>query len=194
MGRKDRFGDLQRALNLLRSATSNDNEGEAPDAPPGTRLRFYQDWKKGGRTVTYNRQSSSNPIKLEERVIELFGAGATNNKASVPISKRSLDGIANTGLDTTDVGYAASGANYAGQVIPAKITVYTGGARQATAQRSKLTGVPYKPRAQSKSYTLPFGQTGTTSYKEKALALITKAKAREGVVGASCRAEDLILG
>ena len=193
MARKRRFSDLQRALNLLRPAAGGGNEGAAPDAPPGTRLRFYQDWKKGAREVTYTRQTSSNPGSFEERIIELFGAGTTENRALVPVSRRALDGISNTGLDITNLGYGGPDATYPGQVVPAKISIYLGGARQTTPERSRLTGTPYKPRANSRSFTYPFGRTGTDSYRAKALGLITTAKARDGVVGASCRPEDLIL-
>lgn len=193
MGRKRRFGDLQRTLNMLRSATSNDNEGDAPDAPPGTRLRFYQDWKKGGRTVTYNRENDSNPGKLEEAKIELFSVSGTANKATVPVSKRAKDGATAVGLPPGLLGWGNDATTFLGSVVPAKITVYLGGTREATATRSKLTGTPYKPRTNSKSYTLPFGKTGTDSYAEKARALITAAKGASTVVGASCRPEDVII-
>ena len=94
MPRKKRFGDLQRALNLLRPATSGDTTGAPPDAPAGTRLRLYQDWRKGAREVTYTRADNSRPISLDTVVIELFGVSGTANKASVPVSRRAMNGIA----------------------------------------------------------------------------------------------------
>ncbi|HAX78980.1 MAG TPA: hypothetical protein DCY88_24950 [Cyanobacteria bacterium UBA11372] len=194
MARKKRFSALQRALNLLRPQGTAGESGQTPDAPAGTRLRYYQDWRKGAREVSYTRVAASNPGKLESTTIELFTIGGTNNKATAKYSKRSGDVVTNIGLSPTALGYGTVAANFLGNYVPAKITVYTGGARSTTSTPSKLTGKPYKGRTQAKTYTLPFGKTSTNpTYGEAAKALIAAAKAASTVVGASCRPEDLIV-
>ena len=193
MARKNRFGDLQRALNLLRPTGAGSTTGDSPDAPAGTRLRFFQDWRKGPRAVTYTRTPDSRPDKLVERRIELFNAGSTNNVAKALVSQRANSAIGTVGLSPASLGFVTTAASYPGKFIPAKITVYTGGARATTNEFSKLTGIPYKPRANNKSYTYPFGRVGTTNYADTARALIADAKAVAIVVGASCRPEDLII-
>ena len=90
MPRKRRFSDLNRALNLLRPQGTAGDSGDAPDAPAGTRLRYFQDWKKGTRNVTYTRATNSNPVRIVKRTLELFTLTGTNNKASVLVSNRAL--------------------------------------------------------------------------------------------------------
>ncbi|HBL10171.1 MAG TPA: hypothetical protein DD379_01810 [Cyanobacteria bacterium UBA11162] len=179
---------------MLRPQGTAGETGQTPDAPAGTRLRYYQDWRKGAREVNYVRVAASNPGKLESTVIELFSVAGTNNKATAKYSKRSGDAVTSIGLSPTALGYGTVNANFLGSYTPAKITVYTGGARSTTSTPSKLTGKPYKGRTQAKTYTLPFGKTSANpSYAEAAKALITAAKAAATVVGASCKPEDLII-
>jgi hypothetical protein len=154
-----RFKTLDAALKYLR--TGDDANAAIPDAPAGTPLKLYQDWKAGKRQVSYTRESTSNPGSLDEARIKPFGLPTTDTTlVLVDISKRSLDAIQRTGLAVTDLNIIATGdANRIYNFTPARATVNVGAAAggDGTLETSKITGKKYKKKA-SDSFTFPFGR------------------------------------
>jgi hypothetical protein len=154
-----RFKTLDAALKYLR--TGDGETAVTPDAPAGTPLKLYQDWKAGKRQVNYTRESTSNPGSLDEARIKPFGLPtADTTLVLVDISKRSLDAIQRTGLAAADLNIVATGdAERIYNFTPARATVNVGAAAggDGVLQTSKITGKKYKKKA-SDSFTFPFGR------------------------------------
>jgi hypothetical protein len=154
-----RFSTLNAALKYLR--TGDGADAPIPDAPAGTPLRLYQDWKAGKRQVNYTRESSSNPGGLDEARIKPFGLPAADTTlVLVDISKRSLEAIQRTGLGVADLNIVAAGdANRIYNFTPARATVNVAPAAggDGVVTTSKITGKKYKKKA-SDSFTFPFGR------------------------------------
>ena len=153
---RKRFKILEGALDYLRTT----DEGANPDAPAGTPLKEYQDWKKGARNVSYDRTADSLPEALVDVAINPFYFDVTAQSLTrVPISKRVLDftGInaaRNAGNITTAVTPVIQ--ELAG-FFPAQCTVSIPDTTKDNANAtSKLTGVKYKKKG-FRSYTFPYG-------------------------------------
>jgi hypothetical protein len=93
-----RFKNLEYALKLLR--TSNTTTA-APLAPDGSHLRQYQEFASKQRTVTYTRDSSSNPEAIIKVAILPFFFGGDDTKGTlVAQSKRADDASTMSGVQT----------------------------------------------------------------------------------------------
>jgi hypothetical protein len=83
-----RFRALEQGLKYLRVGTSDTN----PQAPAGTPLRQYQDWKAGTRTITYTREAASKPGKILKVGVNPFAYPVSaESLALVSLSKRAND-------------------------------------------------------------------------------------------------------
>ena len=169
-----RFKILDGALDYLRTT----DEGDNPDAPAGTPLKLYQDWKKGSRNVTYTRAGNSLPGELVTVVINPFGLELDGtNLYKVPLSKRTQENLPGAAPLTaaniaTDV---PSTAKQIRNFLPAKATVSVpSGSTTTTPVSSKLTGIPYKP-SNRVSYTFPYGKKTGVLLEASVRADITNA-------------------
>lgn len=79
-----RFNNLEAALKYLRPVGATE-ETEVPDAPAGSQLRQFQDYKGGKRVVTYTRASNSNPGNMTVASLKPFALPAADLK--IPLSK-----------------------------------------------------------------------------------------------------------
>lgn len=173
MARK-RFKILEGALDYLRTDSTDDN----PDAPTGTPLKFYQDWRKGSRNVNYERLDSSKPGEIKDAgIIPFGGANLEDNRIKVPISLRASNSavgqdaltVANT--LTEDVEALVAAKNF--EPAKAIITVPFNDTRTGD-PISKLTGLKYK-RSNRTSYTIPYGASTTYDREGQVRAAITAA-------------------
>jgi hypothetical protein len=181
-----RFNNLDAALKYLRPVSATD-DGVVPDAPAGTPLKKYQDWKAGKVDIDYPRAASSNPGKIEKIAIKPFGEPAASTDEYVTsISGRAQAQYALFGLTAATLGIEAPDNDdvVARGYKPAKASCRNVTGATATSVTSKLTGIPYKTKADT-AYVFPFGRTGTNpSYKEQKsaiLALVTTAAGTKSV-------------
>lgn len=184
-----RFNDLDRALKYLRPPGAADG-AESPDAPVGSQLRQYQDFKSGKRVVTYTRAAASLPGNIKAVGLKPFAVpAASTTRYLVPISNRSLTNFPAAGvtaellnIDTTPEGTAALQKVFGFTSAKATVKNVTGTA--ATTATSKITGDTYK-RKNAASYTFPFGaSTDQPSYsqaKAVIIAAVTTATGNKGV-------------
>ncbi len=97
-----RFNNLDAALKYLRPVGANDTT-EIPDAPTGTQLRNYQDYKAGKRMVTYTRATGSNPGDITGAALKPFGLPAADtSNFLVDISQRAITNFAAAGVTATE--------------------------------------------------------------------------------------------
>lgn len=162
-----RFKILDGALNYLRTNSDEAN----PDAPAGTPLKQYQDWKKGARNIEYTRQADSLPEALNDvKIIPFYYETNVSNLTIVPLSKRVQDeSLMNAFLTAAnvDAGETNPGRRLNG-FIPAKCTVSIPDSTRDNANAtSKLTGVSYKKKG-AKTYTFPYGAS-TTDQREQSV-------------------------
>lgn len=177
-----RFNNLDAALKYLRTNTG----GLAPDAPAGSFLRTYQDWKAGKRAVSYTRDVGSKPGDLKIVAINPFALPADeDNLALVTLSARARASTFGTGM------IAAGGiteippvtATKLKRFVPAKATIFVPGTGTGK-EPSKLTGVSYEKKGGT-SYTFPYGAESATS-KEAGIrkiitALVVQSNVRNSV-------------
>jgi len=172
-----RFSRLNSALRYLQKTAG----GDASDAPAGTFLAKYQDYKAGKVKPEYTRNDASKPGSLEIRELEPFGVDPTTFvPARVPISNRALTSITGYNISLTELGVSnvsQTGLEYK-SFIPAKAIIRKVGTAESTPKSSKITGFPYKGRANANSATFPFGQTESKKlYGEQKAAIIAKVEA-----------------
>lgn len=175
-----RFNNLNAALKYLRPTTSTE-DGVVPDAPAGTPLKKYQDWKAGKVDIDYTRAASSNPGRIVKVSILPFALPAADtNEYVVPMSNRAQGQYALFGLSAAALGIAAVDNNdvRARGFQPAKAACKNVTGTISTTVTSKLTGIPYKTKADA-GYTFPFGRTATqatySDQKSAILALVVAA-------------------
>ena len=172
-----RFNNLQAALKFLK--TPGAAEGSpVPDAPAGTVLRKFQDYKAGKVDLDYPRASASLPGSLNLVKIKPFGyPAADTTSAIVEISNRSAGQYSTVGLSEAALGIAqlAPSGETAIKLAgfkPAKAVARNVTGTTAQSKTSKLTGLPYKSKA-SASYTFPLGRTTSNpSFSEQKGAII----------------------
>lgn len=156
-----RFKILEGALDYLRT----NDEAANPEAPLGTPLRQYQEWRKGARNVTYTRREESLPEQLNDAsLIPFFFGYDEANRLIVPISQRAQNASQmNAILTAANVEVAGeSPARRFRNFIPAKVTVSIPNATlNKPEEESKLTGVPYR-KIGKESYTIPYGAKNAT--------------------------------
>lgn len=153
-----RFTRLEAALKYIRPPRGTAVE----DAPAGTALRLYQDWKAGKRVIEYTRDEGSNPDRILKVAVNPFGyPAADGNLAIVPISQRASLSAVGAAIQT-----AANieenidlGAQELTGFIPAKATIFAGsGTTTLVANGSEITGIPYRKR-NGASFTIPYGRS-----------------------------------
>ncbi|MEH1810884.1 MAG: hypothetical protein V7K26_00085 [Nostoc sp.] len=170
-----RFNNLNAALKYLRPTTAA-IDAPTPDAPTGSQLKQFQDFKAGKLNITYVREANSNQIAIDNVALLPFANGsASTDKFIVPISRRALNGIALAGIsvDILNISTTLTGADIISGFTPARATVRNTVGTTPTPKDSKITGAPYKKRGESKSYTFPFGTKITNgSYAEIRGAII----------------------
>ncbi len=173
-----RFNNLDAALKYLRppGATS----GTTPvNAPAGSQLGEYQDFKAGKKIITYDRDAASKPGNLGEALVKPFAFAAADAKVFiVDYSARAKTALANAGLSDAVLGHEATDPNAARTYgfTPARATVILFAAGEGTATPSKITGRTYKKK-NNNTYTFPIGRTtANPSYAEQKGA-ITQAVA-----------------
>jgi hypothetical protein len=189
-----RFNNLEAALKYLRPPGANDTT-EIPDAPSGSQLRKFQDYKAGKRMITYTRATGSNPGDITAAALKPFGLPAASTaNFLVDISQRAITNFSAAGLSATDLNIDTTPEGIANlsRVIgfaPARATVRNVTGTSATTKTSKITGDTYKSRA-SASYTYPFGRsTSNPSYSEVKAAIAAAVANASGNKGVSFRAE-----
>ena len=151
-----RFKILDGALDYLRTAGDDAN----PDAPAGTPLKQYQDWKKGARNVTYTRDTQSLPEELVEVAINPFYYDVSAQSLTrVPISRRTLEYAPVNALRAAGniTSPAPNTATNLEKFFPAQCTVsIPDTTRNSPNATSQLTGVRYNKKGY-RSYTFPYG-------------------------------------
>ena len=171
MGRRRRFSKLLGGLNYLRPIGG----GVSPEAPSGTPLRNFQEYRAGRVNRTVTRSATSNPgVKTLYR-LELFSLATTNDTADYKVGQRARDGLSQIqGLTLQLLGLTLSvpggdPPQFSGRFSPAKVTCFrregtgTGGTR-----RSQITGINRRT-VNGNSYTLPFGKVAETDrYRDRA--------------------------
>ena len=190
-----RFNNLKSALRYLRPPGANANS-VVPDAPEGTQLRKFQDYRAGKVVVKITRATDSLPGNETFCSLKPFALLASEtDKYLVNLSHRASEAIANTGLsfidhlnvDTTPE--ATKGLEKEKGFVPAKATVSLVPIGVGTPTESKLTGDTYKKKA-TKTYTYPFGAGTThTNYKTVKAAIIAAASTGTANRGVSFKPE-----
>ncbi len=169
-----RFTRLETALKYIRQP-----RGTTPvDAPTGTALRLYQDWKAGRRAIEYTRVTGSNPGKILNFSLNPFGLEiAPANLTIVPTSRRAnssttgqaIRAAANLNTELTEDATELQG------FIPAKATIFAGtGTTTLVADGSEITGIPYRKRNGS-SFTIPYGASASRPREAEVRAAIRAA-------------------
>ncbi|HYX13402.1 MAG TPA: hypothetical protein VE944_03365 [Nostoc sp.] len=182
-----RFNNLDAALRYLRPPASG-ADGIIPDAPLGTPLRKYQDWKAGKVDIDYPRSASSNPGTFERIGIKPFALPAASPIEYVTvISARAQGQYALFGLSVAELGIEIPDADdfIAKGYRPAKASCRNITGTTAVTATSKLTGVPYKAKSDV-GYSFPFGRTaGNPTYSEQKAAIIAAVAAAAGTKSVS---------
>jgi hypothetical protein len=182
-----RFNNLDAALKYLRPASAG-SDGVVPDAPAGTPLKKYQDWKAGKVDIDYPRAASSNPGKLEVISVKPFALpSASTAEYITTISARAQGQYALFGFAAASLGIEAPDNDdiRANGYKPAKASCRNITGTTATSVTSKLTGIPYKTKADV-AYTFPFGRTaGNPTYSEQKAALFALVAAASGTKSVS---------
>lgn len=162
------------------------SDGESTsEAPVGSQLRFYQDWKSGKRAVEYgDRDAGSRPGDLQRVTVKPFAfASADTTEYIVDLSTRAQTNISAAGLSLAALGVKTdtSSGTLIANFKPAKVTVTIVGTT-STPEESKLTGRKYKKKT-ANSYTFPFGRTaGQAVYSEMKSVTLETADAANKVV------------
>ncbi|MEH2244595.1 hypothetical protein [Nostoc sp.] len=190
-----RFNSLKRALHYLRPPGANESS-VVPDAPEGTQLRKFQEFKSGKVVIKINRSSDSLPGNETFCALKPFALPASETtKFLVSISGRAQSHVADTGLSFTDeLGIDVTPAGTAGLekekgFVAAKATVSVVPTGVGTSTSSKITGNSYKKKA-TKTYTYPFGaSTNHPNYKTAKAAIIAKASTGTANRGVSFKPE-----
>lgn len=177
-----RFNNLDAALRYLRPASAGD-DGVVPDAPAGTPLKKYQDWKAGKVDVDYARAASSNPGSINKISVKPFALPAADTSEYVTsISNRAQSQYTLFGLAAATLGIEETDNNdiIAKGYKPAKASCRNITGTTATSVTSKLTGIPYKTKA-NVAYIFPFGRTtGNATYSEQKAAILALVEAAAG--------------
>lgn len=168
-----RFNNLDAALKYL-NPKGSDGESTS-EAPVGSQLRFYQDWKSGKRAVEYgDRDASSRPGNLKTVAIKPFAfTAADDTEYKVDFSERAETNLTAAGVTVAKLGINNSidSANNVVNFKPAKVIITIVGTA-STPQESKLTGRKYK-KQNNASYTFPFGRTTADPVYAQAKAELT---------------------
>lgn len=176
-----RFNNLKAALKYLRPVGAT--EGSiAVDAPEGSQLRHFQDFKSGKLTIKIIRAADSLPGDETYCSLKPFALLPTETgKFLVNLSKRSHTNIGAAGLTEEILGIDATPTGTADLekvkgFMPAKVTIAVIPAGVGKDTVSKITGDSYKKKEGVKTYTYPFGASVThPSLKQAKAAIIAAA-------------------
>lgn len=178
-----RFNNLEAALKYL-NPRGTDGESTS-EAPAGSQLRYYQDWRSGKRSVDYgDRDANSKPGDLKRVTVKPFAfPSADTTEYIVDYSTRADNNISAAGITKTNLGIKEDASD--GTVIvnfkPAKVIVTVVGTT-TTNEESKITGRKYKKKNNA-SYTYPFGRTtDKPTYAAAKAQLIEDAEAANRVI------------
>jgi hypothetical protein len=173
-----RFNNLDAALKYLRAPGAGADD-LAPDAPAGSQLKKYQDFKSGKVKIDYPRAAASLPGNLEEVALEPFAfPAADTTKYLVDFSSRGKGEVATFGLSLTalNVSETLTGATRAIGFTPARAIVTNVTGTTASSKPSKVTGKSYKSKTKV-SYTMPFGSKASNGSYAEVKSAITAAVA-----------------
>ncbi len=178
-----RFNNLEAALKYLNPKGSDGDS--TSEAPAGSQLRFYQDWRSGKRAVEYgDRDAGSKPGDLKRVGIKPFAlTSASTDVYVVDLSTRAESNLSAAGVTKAGLGIEddVSDGTQALRFKPAKIIVAVL-ATGTTNAESKLTGRKYKKRNAS-SYTFPMGRTtSNATYAAAKFELLSNATASNRVI------------
>lgn len=189
-----RFNNLDTALKYLRPPGATDG-AESPDAPTGSQLRQYQDFKSGKRVVSYIRSTGSNPGDIKSAALKPFALPSANTTSYLAeISNRALTNIGTAGLttDILNIDTTPEGTANLVKVIgftPARAVVTNVTGTTGSPTTSKITGASYKKKAGA-SYSFPFGRsTDDPSYSEVKAAITGAVAGAGGNKGVSFKPE-----
>lgn len=179
-----RFNNLDAALKLLRSPTAGPDD-EAPDAPAGSALKNYQLYKQQKKAITYTRASTSKPGEILVIALKPFAlADADTTTLRTSFSKRANDNASSFGLSLSELGIDATLQETDKDIQgfqPAKAIARKVTGTTATTTTSKITGRPYKSKADN-SYTFPVGRaTGRNNWGEAKAYIISQVESAAGV-------------
>ncbi|PAX60043.1 hypothetical protein [Brunnivagina elsteri] len=165
-----RFKSLNAALKYLRAPGAGGTTTTPVNAPAGSQLAEYQEYKSGKKVITYTRDAASKPGQLDEVKILPFAEAATSTDfLLVSFSKRASGQFSATGLTALKLNHRTTGdgANAIG-FTPARATVTIAATTAGTSTPSKITGRTYQKK-NNNSYTFPFGQGESTLVSYKAV-------------------------
>lgn len=167
-----RFKNLEAALKYLRTPGAGGQNGTPPNAPVGTQLAEYQEYRAGKKVITYTRANDSKPGQLDEvKILPFAEPAASTALLFVPFSRRAQTNMTQSGVTAAALNHRTAGdANEAKGFTPARATVSIVGTGEGTPTPSKITGRSYKKKNVN-TFTFPFGQ----GEGEKVAAKVVKA-------------------
>jgi hypothetical protein len=187
-----RFNNLDAALKYLRPTGAG--EGTViPDAPTGTPLKKYQDYKAGKVNLDYPRAAASLPGEINIIAIKPFALpSADTTTIRTTLSNRAQGQFSTFGLTDAELGLDLTLQDTDKEVagfIPAKAICRNITGTTASTRTSKLTGLPYKSKADA-SYTFPIGRTTTNpTWGQQKAFVIAQVSASSGNKSVSFKSE-----
>ncbi|MTJ11847.1 hypothetical protein FJR11_04395 [Anabaena sp. UHCC 0187] len=187
-----RFNNLDAALKYLRPVNAT-AETEVPDAPAGTPLRKYQDYKAGKVAITYTRATASLPGDIKVIALKPFAFPAASTLVlKSGISNRALINIGDYGLTAAEAGIDTAIPAEAQEAVgftPAKAICKKVTGTTASSTPSKILGSSYK-RKTSNTHTIPLGRTTTgASWGAQKGIVLAKVSAAAGNTSVSFKPE-----
>ncbi|MTJ56022.1 hypothetical protein FJR38_26915 [Anabaena sp. UHCC 0253] len=178
-----RFNNLDAALKYLRP-TSADEATPTPDAPAGTPLRNYQQYKAKQKKISYVRDAASKPGEIDVVVVKPFALLPTDTTAlRTVISARAVGQYGTFGLTEAELGVDTTLQNTDKEAvgfIPAKAICRNVTGTTTSAKVSKVTGESYKTKANA-SYTFPVGRTtANPSWGQQKAFILSQVAASAG--------------
>jgi len=178
-----RFKNLESALKYLRP-TSAAEGSEIPDAPAGTPLKKFQDYKAGKVDLDYPRATASLPGEINIVVVKPFAlAVADTTKVRTKLSNRSQSNFSDYGLTDEELGVDLTLQDTDKEAIgfsPAKAICRNVTGTTASSKTSKVTGLPYKSKTNT-SHTFVTGRTtDRPSWAEQKAFIISQVSAATG--------------
>jgi|688.fasta_scaffold53938_5 hypothetical protein len=187
-----RFGNLNAALKFLRPTSAAEGT-PIPNAPSGTPLAKFQDYKAGKVDLDYPRGTSSLPGDTKVITLKPFALAADSTVLlKTTISNRSLTNLSTFGLTEEEAGFTSPPDDNGVEVegfVPAKAVCRNTTGTTASTKNSKVTGLPYKSKANS-SFTFPIGRTTANAvWGEQKAAILAQVIASGGNKSVSFKPE-----
>jgi hypothetical protein len=188
-----RFNRLTAALKYLRPLSGGEG-ATVPDAPAGTALKKFQDYKSGKVKVEYTRSNSSRPGEILDVALRPFAFPAADTRTlRTTMSTRARSGFTTFELDFAKLGLDDTPEPTAIQMAgfkPARaICRNTTGTTPGSLTPSKITGQSYRSRA-AVTYTFPIGRTtAEPTWGEQKSAIANKIEGLSGTKSVSFKPE-----